>query len=198
AGRRTAGRSCPMRGTRETGPRWARPSVRTSGVPRLLDLAPAVLPDYLQKINSDFVTNQNNSLGYELSVKTLFDKFPTVEIGFKQNIVNYISSNQTTKFITNEPYLTIDYDFLKGFIFSFDYENYSYQNKNFNQKNTYQLANATLSYKNEDSAWSFKIDAQNLFNVKYKNDNSFSSYIISDSKTYILPRIIMFSIGYNL
>ena len=153
---------------------------------------------YLQKINNDFVTNKNNRIGYELSVKTLFDKFPTVELGFKQNIGNYISSNQTTKFITNEPYLTIDYDFLKGFILSFDYENYSYQNKNFNQKNTYQLANATLSYKNEDSAWSFKIDAQNLFNVKYKNDNSFSSYIISDSKTYILPRIMMFTVGYNL
>ncbi|HSQ45676.1 MAG TPA: hypothetical protein VLM44_02025, partial [Lutibacter sp.] len=83
-------------------------------------------------------------------------------------------------------------------IFSFEYENYNYTNKTSNQKNTYQLANATLSYKNEDSAWSFKIDAQNLFNVKYKNYNSFSSYIISDSKTYILPRIMMFSIGYNL
>lgn len=153
---------------------------------------------YLQNINSSYVTNKNNSIGYTLSAKTLFDKFPTVEIGFKQNIGNYTSSNQISKFVTNEPFLTVDYDFLKGFIFSFDYENYSYLNKNFNQKNTYQLANATLSYKNEDSAWSFKIDAQNLFNVKYKNESSFSSYIISDAKTYILPRIMMFSIGYNL
>ncbi|HEY9167995.1 MAG TPA: carboxypeptidase-like regulatory domain-containing protein [Lutibacter sp.] len=153
---------------------------------------------YLQKINNDFVTNNNNSIGYTLSVKTLFDKLPTIEVGFTQNVGKYISSNQTSKFVTNEPFINIDYDFLKGFIFSFDYENYSYQNKTFNQKNTYQLANTTLSYKNEDSAWSFKIDAKNLFDVKYKNENSFSSYIISDSKTYILPRIVMFSIGYNL
>lgn len=153
---------------------------------------------YLQNINTVFVTNKSTNLGYGLSVKTLYDKFPTVEVGFKQDFGNYTSSNQTSKFVTNQPYLNIDYDFLKGFIFSFDYENYSYQNKTFNQKNTYQLANATLSYKNEDSAWSFKVDAQNLFNVKYKQQNSFSSYIISDTKTYILPRIIMFSIGYNL
>ncbi len=153
---------------------------------------------YLQNINASYVTNKNNSLGYTLSVKTLFDKFPTVEIGFEQSIGNYTSSYQTSKFITNQPFVNIDYDFLEGFIFSFEYENYNYQNKTFNQKNTYQLANATLSYKNEDSAWSFKIDAQNLFNIKYKQQNSFSSYIISDSKTYILPRIIMFSIGYNL
>ena len=153
---------------------------------------------YLQNINEIFVTNKSNNYSYTLSVKTLFDKFPTIEAGFEQGIGNYTSSNQTSKFTTNKPFVTIDYDFLKGFIFSFDYENYSYQNKTFNQKNTYQVANATLSYKNEDSAWSFKLDAQNIFDVQFKNQNSFSSYIISDTKTYILPRIVMFSIGYNL
>jgi len=153
---------------------------------------------YLQNINEAFVTSKSNNYSYTLSVKNLFDKFPTIEAGFEQSIGNYTSSNSTSKFITNQPYLNIDYDFLEGFIFSFEYENYNYENKTSNLKNTYQIANSTLSYKNEDSAWSFKIDAQNLFNVKYKKQNSFSSYIISDSKTYILPRIVMFSIGYNL
>lgn len=153
---------------------------------------------YIQNIDTKVVTNKNNSVGYNLSAKTLFDKFPTVEVGFKQDFGNYTSSNQTSKFVTNQPYLNIDYDFLKGFIFSFEYENYNYTNKTSNQKNKYQLANTTLSYKNDDSAWSFKIDAQNLLNVKYKSSNSFSSYIISDQKTYILPRIVMFTVGYNL
>ncbi len=153
---------------------------------------------YLQNINEAFVTNKSNNYSYTLSAKTLFDKFPTIEVGFEQSIGNYTSSNSTSKFVTNQPYLNIDYDFLKGFIFSFEYDNYNYENRTFNQKNTYQIANTTLSYKNEDSAWSFKIDAQNLFNVNYKQQNSFSSYIISDTKTYILPRIVMFSIGYNL
>jgi len=153
---------------------------------------------YLQNINENFVTNESNNYSYTLSVKTLFDKFPTIEAGFEQGIGIYTSSNQTSKFTTNKPYVTIDFDFLKGFIFSFDYENYNYENKTSNLKNTYQIANSTLSYKNEDSAWSFKIDAQNLFDVKLKNQNSFSSYMISDTKTYILPRIVMFSVGYNL
>ena len=153
---------------------------------------------YLQNINEVFVTNKSNSYSYTLSAKTLFDKFPTIEVGFEQRIGNYTSSNRVSKFITNEPFITVDYDFLKGFIFSFEYENYNYKNKTSNEINSYQIANTTLSYKNDDSAWSFKIDAQNLFNVKYKQQNSFSSYIISDTKTYILPRIIMFTIGYNL
>lgn len=153
---------------------------------------------YLQNINSSFVTNKNNSIKYTLSAKTLFDRFPTVEVGFKQSLGNYTSSNQISKFSTNEPFVKVDYDFLDGFIFSFDYENYRYVNKTLKQKSKYQLANTSLYYKNEDSAWSFKIEAQNLFNVKFKQQNSFSSYIISDSKTYIMPRIVMFTLGYNL
>jgi hypothetical protein len=156
------------------------------------------LATYLQNINNLNVTNKNKNWLYEVSTKTLFDNFPTIELGFKQSFGNYTSSNTTSKFVTTEPFLNIDYDFLKGFIFSFDYTNYKYVNKTFNQKNTYQIANATLSYKKEDSAWSFKIKSQNLFNVQFKQQNSFSSYIISDSKTYILPRIVLFSVGYNL
>ncbi|MCF6169289.1 carboxypeptidase-like regulatory domain-containing protein [Lutibacter sp.] len=154
--------------------------------------------NYLQNINGLIVNNKSVNNSYKFSAKTLYDEFPTIEIGFEQGIGNYTSSNQTSKFTTNKPFVTVDYDFLEGFIFSFDYENYNYQNKTFNQKNTYQIANTTLSYKKEDSAWSFKINAQNLFNVQFKQQNSFSSYIISDSKTYILPRIVMISVGYNL
>jgi hypothetical protein len=62
----------------------------------------------------------------------------------------------------------------------------------------YEIANATLSYKQENSAWSYKIKAQNLLNTQFKQSNGFSDYLISDTKTFILPRIIMFSVGYNL
>ena len=74
----------------------------------------------------------------------------------------------------------------------------NYQNKTLGQKNVYEIANATLSYKQENSAWSYKIKAQNLLNTQFKQSNGFSDYLISDTKTFILPRIIMFSVGYNL
>jgi hypothetical protein len=44
----------------------------------------------------------------------------------------------------------------------------------------------------------FKLSAQNLFDAQFKQSNSFSNYIISDTKTFILPTIVLFSIGYNL
>ena len=153
---------------------------------------------YIQELNNNIQTNKNTNYDYEIGFETLFDHFPTVEVGLKREIGKFTSSNNTSKFITTAPFVAMDYDFLKGFIFNFDYTKSNYQNKTLGQKNVYEIANATLSYKKENSAWSYKVTAQNLFNEKFKQSNRFSDYLISDSKTFILPRILMFSIGYNL
>lgn len=154
--------------------------------------------EYIQELNNATQTNTNKSYDYEVTIETLFDKFPTIEIGFKQDIGNFTSSANTSKFVTTEPFINIDYNFLEHFIFNFDYTKSNYQNKTLGQKNTYEIANATLSYKKENSAWSYKITAQNLFNAQFKQSNSFNDFLISDTRTFILPRIILFSIGYNL
>ena len=156
------------------------------------------LSNYLQNINNQIQTNKNNTYSFETGIETLFDHFPTIEVGYKRTIGSYTSNASTSKFVRSEPFVNIDYDFLKGFIFNFDYKRSNYQNKNLNQENVYELANATLSYKSEDSAWSYKIKATNLFNTTFKQSNSFSDYLIRDTKTYILPRVIMFSIAYKL
>lgn len=156
------------------------------------------LSKYVQNINNQIQTNKNNSYTTDVGIETLFDNFPTIEIGYKRTIGNYTSGNSITKFIRSEPYLNIDYSFLKGFIFNFDYTRSNYQNKSLGQKNVYELANTTLSYKNDDSAWSYKITVNNVFNTTFKQSNSFSDYLITDTKTFILPRVLMFSIAYNL
>lgn len=83
-------------------------------------------------------------------------------------------------------------------LFDIFYRQSDYQNKTLEQKNTYEIANATLSYKGENSAWSYKIMAQNMLNAQFKQSNSFSDFLISDLRTFILPRIVLFNIGYNL
>jgi len=153
---------------------------------------------YIQQIDNVLQTNKNKSYDYKISIETLFDNFPTLEIGFKQDVGRFISSSNTSKFLATEPFVNIDYDFLKGFIFNFDYTKSNYQNKTLGQQNIYEIANATVSYKKENSAWSFKMKAQNLFNAEFKQSNRFSDYVISDIRTFILPRNIVFSIGYNL
>jgi len=153
---------------------------------------------YIQEIDSNLQTNKNKSYNYEVGFETMFDNFPTIEVGVSRDIGRFVSPSNTSKFITTQPFATLDYDFLEGFIFNFDYRKSIYENKDLGQKNIYEIANTTLSYKNENSAWSYKISVQNLFNAQFKQNNRFSDYVVSDSKTFILPRIIVFSIGCNL
>lgn len=154
--------------------------------------------NYLQEINGMIQTNKNNNYSYRIGMETLHDNFPTIDIVFKRSIGNFISNNSTSNFITNEPSLTIDYDFSKGFIFNFDYTLYDFKNKALNQRNRYDVANATISYRKENSPWSYKMFSNNLFNSVFKRNSSFSQYVISDTKTFLLPRVWMFSISYNL
>lgn len=153
---------------------------------------------YLQSVDNNFIINKNENYTFNIGAETLFHDFPTISVGFKRSISDFTSSNSTSQFITDEPYINLDYAFLKGFIFSFDYTHYNYQNKQQNIKNKYTLSNTTLSYRKENSAWSYKVEAKNLFDAEFKQSNRFSDYLISDTKTFILPRIIMFSISYNL
>ena len=154
--------------------------------------------NYLQEINGMIQTNKNNNYSYRIGLETLHDNFPTIDIGFKRSIGNFISNNSTSNFITNEPSLTINYDFSKGFIFNFDYTLYDFKNKALNQRNRYDVANFTISYRKENSPWSYKMFSNNLFNSVFKRNSSFSQYVISDTKTFLLPRVWMFSISYNL
>ena len=153
---------------------------------------------YLQFVNDLPFKNQNINTSYNFSAKTLFDNLPILEVGWRQSFGNFKLSNHTTNFVTMEPYVNLDYDFLDGFVFSANFITYTYKNKTLDQGNNYEIANTSLFYQKESSAWSFKVDAQNLFDIQFKNQNTFTSYIISDSRTFILPRILLFSIGYNL
>lgn len=156
-----------------------------------------MLSEYFQEVNSVLSKNKSNSTGFGLELATNFKEWPNVEIGFKKNYSNFSSENLTSKFTNENPYINLEYDFLNGFIFEADYSSNTYKDNN-NQKNNYEIANASLFYQKEDSAWGFKISGTNILGANFKNKNSFSEYIISDQRTYILPRIWLFSITYKL
>ena len=151
-----------------------------------------------QQVNATISEYKNISGSYRLSAQTLHKKFPVIEVGFKQSLGYYGSGDNTFNFITNEPFFSLDYDFLKSFIFSSDYTHFNYQNKSTATSNTFSISNASLSYGKESSPWNFKLSAQNLFDVKFKNQNSFNVFLVSDQKTFLLPRIVMFSVTYKL
>ena len=50
---------------------------------------------YIQELNGNLQTNKNNNYDYEIGFETLFDNFPTIEVGLKREIGTFISSNST-------------------------------------------------------------------------------------------------------
>jgi len=157
----------------------------------------ALLSNFIQQIDDQNLTNKRRSYSLQFGLETSFDKFPNIDIGLKKTIGNYTTLS-TTSFRTNEYSAEINYDFLDGFIFSLDYALFDYRNETLSQKNIYDIANTELNYRNDDSPWSYKVSVRNIFDINFKQSNSFLEYLISDTRTFILPRIATFSIVYNL
>ena len=115
-----------------------------------------------------------------------------------QDFSIFESNNFSNRFTQVEPFAILDYDFLNDFILKADYSYHYYQNKGNNKSNRFALGNASLFYNKEDRPWSFEIDVKNAFDVRYKNSNSLSEYLITDQRTYIQPRTVLFKISYKL
>jgi|26BtaG_2_1085354.scaffolds.fasta_scaffold02644_3 hypothetical protein len=154
--------------------------------------------DFYQILNDDTHLNISKSVSSTVSAETFFKKLPNIEIGYKKDFNAYRSSNVSSNFENDGFFAILHYDFLRDFIFKADYAFDSYHNKSNNTKNTFDTANASLFYQLEDSPWGFEINATNLFDMRFKQQNSFNSFLISDSKTFIMPRIIMFKVAYKL
>ncbi len=157
----------------------------------------AITSNYLQSLNNILSKNKSDIQSFGIALATNAKKGPNLEVGYNKNFSQFKSLNNLSKFTDESPYLNIDYDFLKSFKLEADYTRTNYKNDR-GLTNRYEVANASLSFQKEDSAWGFKISGTNIFGVSFKQQNAFSDFLISDTKTFILPRIWLFTLTYKL
>lgn len=155
------------------------------------------LADYEKPINTEIVANTSNNYSFGGGMETRFKDFPNFELGYTKSISEY-RANTSSEFQSDVFSLYVEYDFLKDFIFKADYNYENYKNKTFDATSTFDVANASLFYQKEDSPWGFEVSVNNIFDIGFKQRNSFSSILVSDERTFILPRIIMFKLAYKL
>ncbi|WP_225035367.1 carboxypeptidase-like regulatory domain-containing protein [Winogradskyella sp. SM1960] len=154
--------------------------------------------DYFQILNDETNLNVSKSIASTIGVETSFKNHPNLEINYTKDFNNYKALNNISKFENDQLEVILEYDFLKDFIFKADYTYNNYNNKSLDTKTTFDTANASLFYQKEDSPWGFEVNATNLFDTRFKQQNSFNAFVISDSRTFILPRIVMFKVSYKL
>ncbi len=155
------------------------------------------LSEYQQRINEQSLNTQSIIQNYSIILGTRFDKHPNIDIGFDNRISNYTSNTSQSRYTTNEPFVELHYDFLKGFILKADYKKTIFKNDT-QTTTTYEFANASLFYQKEDSPFGFEIEAKNLLNVTHKSSSSFNSFMISENQTFVLPMLVVFKLSYKL
>lgn len=154
--------------------------------------------NFYQLVNSETQKNTSGRFSNTVSLETVFKKGPNLEVGYTQTDSDYNTSVGKNKYRSTNFFTYLDYVFLENFTLKAEYNFDNYVNKDRNIDNTFDNAMVSLFYQQEDSPWGFEIKATNLFDTQFKQDNSFSTFLISDSKTFILPRIVLFKISYKL
>ncbi len=147
-------------------------------------------------VNGENINSETFSHSYQTSFATKFKNSPNIEVGYNLSFADYSNSGSTT----NRPFSNIEIPFLKSFIFTADYSYYNYKNKENTVKNTYSFLGAKLFYQKKDSDWEFIISADNLTNNKSINTDSYNEItnLYGSSLYFVQPRLLMFSVKYNL
>ena len=149
-------------------------------------------------INAQPTLSQNFTQNYQGSVETNFKNAPNFEVGYNRSINNYQNGNSDRVFYTDRPFANMDVKFLNGFTFTADWSYYNYQDKDDTVQNEYSFFEASLRYQKPESKWEFRLDGTNLFNVDSLNNDSFNETFSTTTEYFVMPRIVMLSVKYNL
>jgi hemolysin activation/secretion protein len=160
--------------------------------------ASASINDYIRILNEVETNFNSQNIDYTLKAETQLKDWPNFEFGFSQTFNSLNSDTFDSEFMQIQPYAYVEYDFLKEFLFKFDYRYNYFENRAQNTFNRFEIGGASLEYWKEDTAWRFELGVQNLFDVQFKQQNSVNNFLASDRSVFIQPRTIVFSVIYKL
>ena len=138
--------------------------------------------------------NQNYS-GY---LATNFKNAPNLKVGYRYSISQYDRGSTTISYCTKRPYAKFDVLFLGGFIFTADYDLYSYSDNDNTIENEYSFLDASLTYQKKESKWEFGLKGKNLLDNDSLDKSSESDYSFSTSTYFVQPRYLLFTVKYDI
>jgi hypothetical protein len=156
------------------------------------------LSDYLQDINDNLLKYRSISQIIFTEIRTNYKKWPNISLGYQFGQSTIKSNDTKNAMFTGTPSFSVKYDFLKGMILNVSYRIEYNRNQNTGQTNRFDMANASIYYQHKKSPWGFEVSTTNLFDKKTMVRCSVSDYLSVIDKTFIFPRIFLFTISYNL
>lgn len=152
--------------------------------------------NYYQKLNNTVTLNDRNNQNLGVTFKTAYKEWPNLSIGYEKGY-SHFSGLTKSSYQSNALNSNLEFTFFKFWIYNLDHQYLKNTNSN-NQSDSHEVTNTSLRYQKKNNPFGFELICNNLFDVRRKNSFAFSDYIISQQSTYILPRVLMFSISYKL
>lgn len=151
-------------------------------------------------INGEPRNTKNITQNYRTSAETNFKNAPNFELGYNHTITNSDNGATDRTFTTIRPFANAEINFLNGFTFGADWSLYNYDDDDptTDIDNMYTFLEANLYYQKPESKWEFRIQATNLLDVDVISNNSVNDISIRNTEYFVQPRILMFTVKYNL
>lgn len=149
-------------------------------------------------INETIQASESLTQSYRVSARSSFREWPNFEVGYNLSVNNYNNGGFEQTFYTQRPYANVDINFLKYFSLSAKWDFYNYEDKAKTINNEYSFLSGTLYFQEGDSPWEFSLQGSNILNNQFTNSDSFNDEFNTTNQYFVLPRIVMFVVKYNL
>lgn len=154
--------------------------------------------DYSRIVNKEQIDIKNQNYGYALQLAYKEKNLPYIKVAWRQRFSNSQSETYKNKYVVTEPSIDLEYNFLKDFVLKTDFVFTYSKQKTTQQKENYQLGNASIEYRKNNSLWGFEFRVENIFDLKHRQIHSMNQFMIYDQWVYIHPRTVLFLISYKL
>ncbi len=149
-------------------------------------------------VNDEITESESLTQSYQASVRSSFREWPNFEVGYRLSVNDYDNGGLEQTFYTQRPYANVDINFLKHFSLHAEWDYYNYSNELNTVDNTYSFFNSTLYFQQGESPWEFSVQATNILDTEFINNDSFNDQFNTTSQYFVLPRIVMLVVKYDL
>ena len=149
------------------------------------------------QIDGEVLKNENFTQQYEFNFSAKLFKTWSVRAGYAVMINEYTSGNVSSTFYNYQPATSTTFIY-KGFRLDVSYEFNKYQNRTQGVTSSFDVLDASLSYRKKKSPWEFKVQGLNLLNTSEVRRDDFSNNLIITYSYFIQPRYGVATVKFDL
>lgn len=141
--------------------------------------------------------NHSLNINNTLEFSTTFEEVPNIELDLRNSFLEYKNPLFTNRTFSTDIDFSVVYDY-KNWKFDFSAFQNFYNNRTQNNKSYFNLIEAKVFYRKEDSPIELGMEIYNLGNNTNQISNTYNTILFAEKSKRLFPRTIMLNINYKL